>query len=349
MIEERPGRPKPYLARVRTPQGRRISKSFTRKSDAEMWVAAQTTDMRRGDWIDPRAGDITLTRWLEEMEVRKRLRLADSTLRQRASLTTNHIDPHIGLYPLNRITPEALQRWVLDLCETLSPQTVRHTYVIVSEALRLAAARGRILRNPDVDVELPKIERPEHRYLTAGEVWQLADSIEPRYRPIILIGAYGGLRPGEIYSARWVDWKPPRLAVRGTKTKSSRRTVKLPPWMVDELARHRSDFPHVSHLVHASTGHPVDGRMFRRRAFATAVRRSVGEPMTPHDLRHTHVALLVAEGWHPKGISDRLGHTSIRTTMDTYGHLFDQVADEWVDRLGDHRMTTKLPAVEADQ
>lgn len=340
MIEERPGRPKPYLARVRAPNGRRVSRSFSKKSDAEAWVATQTTDLRRGDWIDPRAGDIPLSRWLDEIEVRKQLRLKPSTLANRDSLIRNHIHQSIGLYPLNRITPEALQRWVVELSATLAPSTVRHVYVIVTEALRLAVARGRLGRSPEVEIELPAVEQPEHRYLTVEEVWQLADTIDRRYRPVILLGAYGGLRPGETYSARWNDWQPPRLAVRGTKTKASRRTVKLPPFLVDELAQHRREYPHVTHIVHASTGHPVDGRMFRRRGFATAVKRSVGEPMRPHDLRHTHVALLIAQGWHPKAIADRLGHTSIRTTMDTYGHLFEQVADELVDRLGDHQVTT---------
>lgn len=341
MIERRPGRPKPWVARIRTAEGRRVSRSFTRKSDAETWVATQTTDLRRGDWIDPRSGDLTLSRWLAEIDVRKQIRLAPSTLNTRASLIRNHIHPAIGMYPINRITPEALQRWVADMSTTLAPSTVRHVYVIVAEALRLAAARSRIVRNPNIEVELPQVGQSEHRYLTEPEIWSLANAIHPRYRSVVLIGAYGGLRPGEIYAARWVDWAPPRLTVRGTKTRASRRTVKLPPFMSDELAAHRSAYPHVTHIVHASTGHPVDGRMFRRRAFATAVTRSVGEPMRPHDLRHTHVAMLIAAGWHPKAIADRLGQTTIRTTMDVYGHLFAGVLDDLVDRLGDHQKTTK--------
>ena len=61
----------------------------------------------------------------------------------------------------------------------------------------------------------------------------------------------------------------------------------------------------------------------------------MGEPLRFHDLRHTHVALLVAAGQHIKVIQERLGHASIRTTLDTYGHLFDgldQVAAEALDK-----------------
>lgn len=63
------------------------------------------------------------------------------------------------------------------------------------------------------------------------------------------------------------------------------------------------------------------------------MRESVGEPCTFHDLRHTHAALLVAQGEHPKVIQSRLGHASIKTTLDTYGHLFDGLDEAAADRL----------------
>ena len=59
------------------------------------------------------------------------------------------------------------------------------------------------------------------------------------------------------------------------------------------------------------------------RIWYPAVRSSVGESMRPHDVRHTHVALLIAAEEDPYVISQRLGHASIRTTYDVYGHLFE--------------------------
>ena len=52
-----------------------------------------------------------------------------------------------------------------------------------------------------------------------------------------------------------------------------------------------------------------------------------------HDLRHTHAALLIASGAHPKVIQVRLGHASIRTTLDLYGHLMPGLDDQAVDAL----------------
>jgi len=54
-----------------------------------------------------------------------------------------------------------------------------------------------------------------------------------------------------------------------------------------------------------------------------------------HDLRHTHAAMLIAQGEHPKVIQSRLGHASITTTLNTYGHLFEGLDEAAADRLDD--------------
>jgi integrase len=54
-----------------------------------------------------------------------------------------------------------------------------------------------------------------------------------------------------------------------------------------------------------------------------------------HDLRHSHVALLIAAGEHPKVIQERLGHSSIHITLDRYGHLFEGLDEGAADAL-DH-------------
>src|SRR5690554_2946003 len=341
MIEHRPDRPSPWRARVRAPDGRLVSKSFRRKEDAIAWEQSQRTDMRRGEWVDPTAGDLTLTAWLVQLEARKRIKLAESTLENRKHLIRSYVDPYIGLYPLNRITTETLEQWIADLHNhvgvisrrALSPATIRKTYVIVAEALKLAVARGRLARDPNVDVELPAVGKPEHRYLSEGEVWQLADAIGPRYRPFVLIGAFAGLRPGEIRTAQWSDLNGSRLLVRGTKTERALRTVKLSPPLMDELEKHRRAFPSAGFIVHREDGTAVDLRNLRNRRFKTAVRKTVGEPMRLHDLRHTHVAILIAHGAHPHVIAERLGD-SIKTTFDTYGHILEGVEDAAVDRIG---------------
>ena len=62
-----------------------------------------------------------------------------------------------------------------------------------------------------------------------------------------------------------------------------------------------------------------------------------------HDLRHSHVALLIASGEHVKVIQSRLGHASAKITLDTYGHLFDGLDEAAADRLNQAVSEARVP------
>lgn len=77
----------------------------------------------------------------------------------------------------------------------------------------------------------------------------------------------------------------------------------------------------------------------------------MGEPCRVHDLRHTHAAWLIANGEHAKTIQARLGHASIKTTLDRYGHLMPGLDEDAADRLdelaagrGKHSGSTRTSA-----
>lgn len=346
-IQKRPDRPKKWKVRVRTPEGRQVTRSFDRRIDAERWEAAQKVDMARGEWVDPRAGDLRLSDWLDEVDAAK-INLGEETRKTRRSLIDNHLKPGLGRWPIGKLTAEEIQRFVSEKKTTLAPATVEKIAVILSEALRLAVARGRLVRSPYVEIELPAAVKPAQRYLTEAEVWQLTEALSVRsrnrgategigrYRIFALLGAYAGLRPGESLELQWSDLDLDRrsMLVRGTKTPGSRRTIRIPPLLVQALREHREAYPHLTQVVHNTAGRPPSLDGLRARQWKDAVAASVGEPMTPHDLRHTHVGLLIAQGAHSKAIMDRLGHTSIRTTIDIYGHLIEGVEADVVDRLG---------------
>ncbi|MCH8991558.1 MAG: tyrosine-type recombinase/integrase, partial [Acidobacteria bacterium] len=74
-------------------------------------------------------------------------------------------------------------------------------------------------------------------------------------------------------------------------------------------------------------------RNWRRGVWKPIVNATVGEPFRFHELRHTHAALLISEGQHSKVIQERLGHASIRTTLDVYGHLLEGLDEKAADAL----------------
>ena len=73
---------------------------------------------------------------------------------------------------------------------------------------------------------------------------------------------------------------------------------------------------------------------FKRHFKPAVVRAGLPEGTRFHDLRHTYAALLIAQGAHPRAIMERMGHSTITVTLDTYGHLLpkiDAALDEALD------------------
>ncbi len=144
-------------------------------------------------------------------------------------------------------------------------------------------------------------------------------------------------RTTRLTSTSWSRLKPgnalrcPRRLLRGVLR--SRRS-RLPAFLVEVLAEHLASYRSTEGLVFPSShGGPLRASNVRRRVWRPAVRASVSEPCRFHDLRHSHAALLIAHGEQPKVIQQRLGHASIRTTLDTYGRLFDGLDEAATERL----------------
>jgi integrase len=183
------------------------------------------------------------------------------------------------------------------------------------------------------------------RFLTAEEVDALADTIDARYRALVLLLGFCGLRAGEALALRErdVDFIGRKVKVRRTltdtsaglgfgdpKTEQSTREVTAPMFVIEALSQSVKEFgPGEDGLIFQAPegGGPVSLTNFRRRAWKNALKATGLGPLRIHDLRHTAVALAIEQGAHPKDIQKRMGHSSIEITMDRYGHAWDS-ADE---------------------
>jgi len=316
-----------WQARYRAPDGRERARNFRRKVEAEAFLATIEADKLRGEWTDPRRSRITFGEWNTQVQ-QSRVNLAASTRENDRSVIRSLILPTFGNAALSAIEPGHIRTWVADLVAAgYSPSTIRRAYTLLQLALEMAVDDGHLARSPCRRIALPRLEQSEKRFLAIDEVEHLAETITPRYRVFVLTGAYTGLRPGELAALRTDRLDLPRRQLRveePLKTHAARRTVSFSAFLADELTTHLDTYPGNKTLIFtAPEGGPLDLRVFRRRFWYPAVRDSVAEPMRPHDLRHTHVALLIAAGEDPYVISQRLGHASIRTTYDIYGHLFE--------------------------
>ena len=347
-VTHRSGR-KVWQARWRDPSGRQRAKNFNRKVDAERYLLAMEADKLRGRYTDPRLAKTPLADWMAEYQG-TRVNLGVQTQARDEATIRNHILPEFGTWAIGSIQPIHVAQWVADLdARGYAPATVRKAYQLLAAALDAAVESGLLARSPCRGVKLPKLASQEMRFLDPAEINQLAEAMDPRYSAMVLTAAYTGLRFSELRALRVDRLDALRRTIRVTaslveargqflfvepKSEASCRTVRVPAFLVDVLAAHLATHADGSGLVFsAPNGGPVRRSNFRRRIWLPAVAASVGQPCTFHDLRHSHAALLIAQGEHPKVIQERLGHASIKTTLDIYGHLFEGLDEAAGDRL----------------
>src|ERR687898_1059955 len=348
-----------YRARYRDPAGRERSKSFSRKVDAERWLAEIEHAKTRGAWTDPALGRVRFADWLAAWwatttNLRPTTRARDETLLRRHAL------PRFGQLPLAAIGQLEVRSWVAQLsAEELAPATVVKAYQLLGKVLAAAVDAGYLAQSPCRNVPLPTVEREEMRFLTPTEIVALAEAIRPTYRALVFVGAYGGLRLGELAgppasridllrgTVRVAEILPEvagRLHFGPPKTRASRRTVSLPRVVIRELGEHLVDGGDPDdHVFTAPQGGTLRIVAFRNRIWRPATDAAGLTGLRIHDLRHTAVALWIAAGASPKEVAVRAGHTSVSFTLDRYGHLYPEADTRLRDQLDSLHATARRP------
>ncbi|MEW4328217.1 site-specific integrase [Rossellomorea marisflavi] len=119
--------------------------------------------------------------------------------------------------------------------------------------------------------------------------------------------------------------------VSGTKTRASRRNIAMPGKLIAVLKAHRERLDEkAEYVIVTSKLTPINQRNLTKAMYELI--RKVGlPPIRFHDFRHTHASILLANGVNVKVIQERLGHSRISTTLDTYSHVFPSQQREAAD------------------
>ncbi|HEY2668299.1 MAG TPA: site-specific integrase, partial [Actinomycetota bacterium] len=137
----------------------------------------------------------------------------------------------------------------------------------------------------------------------------------------------------------------PMRYMEETKTRTSRRALSLPSFLVELLNEHLVQAPAGEFVFLGPQGAWLRRSVFRRSWFKPALDAAgLDGDLRFHDLRHTTAGLLIAQGAHPKEIQSRLGHASITTTLNVYGHLWPSLGaqlDEKIEAVH-HQAKAKL-------
>jgi integrase len=330
------------------------NKTFDRKIDADKWLRNEQARLDRSEWTDPRLARTTFADWaIPWLDTRRHLK--PKTLAGYESLLTVHLLPRFGQMPLASIDPLMIETWVVALTDRgLSPSRIRQAHQLLGMILKAAVRARRLATNPAEGTPLPRATRRPPRFLTADQVDELAALVPARYEALIHVLAYGGLRWAECVGLRLRNVNLLRRRIEVVETLSEvrgrlhavppktweSRTVAIPPFLADMLGNHIGRFTDgdpESLVFTTDHGTPLLSSNFRRWVWSPAMTQLGEQGLRIHDLRHTCASLLIDAGAHVGHVREHLGHSSIRVTIDVYGHLYEDTRDEIAARLEQQR------------
>jgi integrase len=328
---------------------------FDRKTDAEAALTKFLGQVNDGTYVEPNkqtVGEFLLQEWLPA----RKASLRPSTHASYERNIKTHIDPTIGGTQLQRLTPAALNALYGSLGvngrrdgKPLAPRTIRYVHTILRKALHDAVRWGKLVRNPADASEPPSARATQPK---APNAWTADDlrrfllsARNDRLYPMWLLFATTGMRRGEVAGLTWadVDLNAARIAVTrarvvvgykvdnsAPKSDRGRRNIALDSATVAALRDWQvRQFEERFALGEAYQVSPLvftweDGRSLHPDWISKAFKRKTkafGLPvLSVHGLRHTAASLALAAGVHPKVVSERLGHSTVSLTLDTYSH-----------------------------
>ena len=325
-----------YLVRWRV-HGKARSRTFATHRAAQTFKAGVEADLAAGKTVDPSAGRVRLNEWAATWQA-SREGIRPTTAAKSEALMRVHVLPAFGEQRLDRIRQPEIQAWVRRTSSKgLAPATVRDAYAELNRCLAAALAAKVIRDSPCVGITLPRITPEDMTIIDHKDIEALAATIDPRYKALIYVLAYGGFRIGEATALKPSDIDLDRgivtvsrtlTEVRGKlieqppKTKAGRRRAPLPKHVVDALARDMVKYSK-DYAFTTERGYPVRANTFRARQFKPAIKQTRLETLLIHDLRHTAISLWIRAGIDLLRVKTWAGHTSSSFTVDRYGHLYE--------------------------
>jgi len=333
-----------------------------RAAERELRRLLRTLDT--GEHVDPTR--MTVREWLTTWLAAKREELSPKSHERYSEIVNNFLLPELGALIITKLAPAHIQsaytKWASEGrrdCKPggLSPRTRRHFHRILKSALTRAVEQQVLVRNPAdaFKKRLPKVERKELNALTADQSAVLLQGIKHTrvYWPALL-ALSTGMRRGEVLALRWknVDLERGSLRVveslEQTKTGGLRfkapknnkaRGITLPAFALEELLLlKRQQAEELLALGIRQTGEALlcaraDGEPMQPRSLTHEFTRLVGRTkeiprVRFHDLRHTHATQLLSSGVHPKVAQERMGHSTISTTLDLYSHVTQTMQED---------------------
>ena len=333
-----------WLVDYRDSAGKRRSKQFSRKKDADAWATQAAWQVSQGTHT-PDSQSITVSaaakQWLERA---RRDKLEPTTIAAYDQHVRLHIEPLCGAVKLSQLTTPMVEGYRDQLVDKLSrPMAVRvlrSLTSIVAEAQR----RGQVAQNVAQAVRVKRKARQQQKVAVPSKKALRAllkaaqESNDRQAAPLAMLAVFAGLRASEL---RGLTWRQVDLAghsvtidqradakgnIGAPKSVTSRRTVPLPASTITALKAWKLACPPCElDLVFPSVAGKVMSHRYMSLNVLGPVLTAAKASLTLHHLRHAAASLWIEQRVDAKRVQSWLGHHSIQMTFDTYGHLFEAI------------------------
>ncbi|MBS4534468.1 tyrosine-type recombinase/integrase [Clostridium sp. D2Q-14] len=277
----------------------------------------------------------------------------------------NHIKPKLGIYKIKSLNAAKLQEFINNKhINGYSKSSLSNFLGVLSKALKMAVYPYQLIKeNPMQYVKIPKIQEnkkdEDNLKIISKEDFNKIIKRFPRkstfYIPL-QISFHTGMRAGEVCGLTWdhVDLESNTISVTKTlipkgkgiwelgppKTQSSYRTIVIGQTLVDILKKHKKwqienklrygkYYKKSNFVCTKENGDHVTTNTLKY--LSRVVNYELMIDFNFHSLRHTHATMLLEAGANIKDIQERLGHSKLSTTMDTYSHVTNKMKKESVD------------------
>jgi integrase len=343
--------------------GKRLQKKkrgFNTKKEAQQALVALENEVNTGTYLEP-STLLLKDYWNEWFKLKKTL-VGVQTFQVYEILYNTHILPKLGGYQLSKLKTIHIQSFINELSDTgYSAETIKKIFNILRNSLEHACDIGLCSSNSALKVKTPtKGNKVEMSVWDKNEVnIFLKAAKDDRYFIVFHLALMTGMRQGELLGLRWKDVDlengilrvaqtlshDGKMFLEGAKSKASIRTIPLPDLTVKLLKKHKSilsrerleygqGYQNNDLVICTQLGTPLNPPNVRR-TFKSLIKKADVPLIRFHDMRHTHATLLLAQGVNVKVISERLGHSNIKITLDIYSHILPSMQQEAVRKLND--------------
>lgn len=328
---------------------------YRTRREAAAALAHCVAALRAG--LPPEGDDLTVGQFLNEWLAGVALggSIRPTTAKAYEVAIRVHIVPAVGSMPLRVLNRGAIRGMYVELSAGgLAPKAVHNVHLTLHRALQDAVADGFMATNPAARAHRLGHTSTTARAWSAGQLRLFLSGVncEPD-AALWRLAASTGMRRGELLGLRWsdIDLEARTVCIHRQlirngrlmefcqpKTPAGRRTVCLDPMTAEVLDRHRRvratvpDRFEQDLVFPRQDGQPRDPDAVSHR-FSALVRRLGLPTIRLHDPRHTHATLALQAAINPKVVQERLGHASVKVTLDTYTHVLPPMHEEAATRI----------------